>query len=302
MTRTSLLSTATVVTVGLLSKTFLRCATASVTVNGLQALLDVLHNPERSKGRGIITVSNHISTLDDPVTWGVLPTKCYFNTKTTRWTLGASDIMFTNALFSRFFRLGQTIETFRGRGIYQPAVDTAINKLNQGAWVHLYGEGKVCQPNTYWQDHEGRATLPRFKWGIGRMLMEAQSTPVVIPVWLAGFEQLMPEGRPFPYKYIPRLGIRLSVTFGDPLPAEDVRNALGRIYRVPGDCSSSRQDEKLSKDSQGCINVLRSTNVRTMAELDRVRSEVTDFVRLAVLDLGRKVSGPMLSGSARPPE
>jgi hypothetical protein len=37
--------------------------------------------------------------------------------------------------FSTFFRKGQVLETFRGEGIYQPAVDLAIEKLRAGAWV-----------------------------------------------------------------------------------------------------------------------------------------------------------------------
>ena len=41
------------------------------------------------------------------------------------------------SVFSTFFKLGQTLETFRGRGIYQEAVDTAIHKLNQGHWVRF---------------------------------------------------------------------------------------------------------------------------------------------------------------------
>ena len=36
------------------------------------------------------------SSLDDPVTWGVLPARYYFQSHTTRWALGASDIIFTN--------------------------------------------------------------------------------------------------------------------------------------------------------------------------------------------------------------
>ena len=64
-----------------------------------------------------------------------------------RWTLGgelqtwcrrltiASDIMFTNKLFSRFFDNGQVIETIRGGGIFQPAVDHAIKLLQDGEWV-----------------------------------------------------------------------------------------------------------------------------------------------------------------------
>jgi hypothetical protein len=47
----------------------------------------------------------------------------------------ASDIMFTNPVFSRFFELGQVIETFRGGGIFQPAVDQAVKLLQSGEWV-----------------------------------------------------------------------------------------------------------------------------------------------------------------------
>jgi len=40
-------------------------------------------------------------------------------------------------VISKFFTLGQTLETFRGQGIHQAAVDTAIKKINQGGWVRL---------------------------------------------------------------------------------------------------------------------------------------------------------------------
>jgi hypothetical protein len=47
--------------------------------------------------------------------------------------------MFTNRLFSRFFNNGQVIETIRGGGIFQPAVDKAIELLQDGEWVsHKY--------------------------------------------------------------------------------------------------------------------------------------------------------------------
>ncbi|KAH9170191.1 hypothetical protein EDB89DRAFT_1979216 [Lactarius sanguifluus] len=57
----------------------------------------------------------------------------------TRWTLGASDIMFTNPLPflvvssplpQRLFRISsgraRSSRRFRGTGIYQPAIDIAI--------------------------------------------------------------------------------------------------------------------------------------------------------------------------------
>jgi monolysocardiolipin acyltransferase len=43
--------------------------------------------------------------------------------------------MFTNKLFSRFFINGQVIDTIRGGGIFQPAVDKAIKLVEQGEWV-----------------------------------------------------------------------------------------------------------------------------------------------------------------------
>lgn len=46
--------------------------------------------------------------------------------------------MFTNRLFSRFFNNGQVIETVRGGGIFQPAVDKAIKLLQDGEWVKQY--------------------------------------------------------------------------------------------------------------------------------------------------------------------
>lgn len=268
-----LLSMATVATIGLGSKAFLKFGAASVTVNGLPTLLQALKSDERERGRGIITVSNHISTCDDPLAWGVLPASHYFSSRTTRWTLGASEVMFTNRFLSTFFRLGQTIETFRGKGIYQPAVDIAIGKLNQGSWLHLYSEGRVCQPNAYARDPDGNATLSRFKWGVGRIVMEADIPPVIIPVWLTGFDQVMPEGRPFPYNFMPRLGANISVSFGEPLPPDQARNAIGYGADVGDDLRHSP----------------------SKAEVDRVRSEITNRIRTSVIALGRKVSGPSLS-------
>ncbi|KZW03147.1 acyltransferase-domain-containing protein [Exidia glandulosa HHB12029] len=193
----------TVATVGLSSKAFLALNTVSV------AGLDVLRTALDDRQRGVLTVCNHISVTDDPLTWGIMPISSYFNPRNIRWTLGASDIMFTNPVFSAFFRSGQVIETFRGNGIQQPAIDDAIRKLDAGHWVHLFPEGKVNQFLS------PQAQLLRFKWGIGRMLMDVKRTPVVIPMWLTGFDQVMPENRGFP-RFLPRPGKRISITFGDP--------------------------------------------------------------------------------------
>jgi len=98
--------------------------------------------------------------------------------------------------------------------------------------------------------------------------MEASSLPVIIPMWLTGFDALMPEGRAFPFKYLPRPGTHLSVTFGPPLDLEE----LERLHRAP-----------------------RGTE----AEIVRTRTAVTTLLHRAVESLGHSVSGNLL---ARTPE
>ena len=104
--------------------------------------------------------------------WSMTPTSSLFpfaspshTSRNSRWTLGgtsslfsffnfcqyasparkvysradspASDIMFTNPVFSRFFGAGQVIETVRGGGVFQPAIDKAVKLLQDGEWVSL---------------------------------------------------------------------------------------------------------------------------------------------------------------------
>ena len=59
----SLLSQATVGTVGLLCKTFLKIGCSSVTVNGLEHLYGALESDERNQGRGVVTGEFPLSFL-----------------------------------------------------------------------------------------------------------------------------------------------------------------------------------------------------------------------------------------------
>ncbi|KAI0027949.1 acyltransferase-domain-containing protein [Vararia minispora EC-137] len=249
-------SAATITIIGLTCKSVLKLGLCPITVNGLPKLLAALDSSERENGRGVVTVCNHISTLDEPLSWGVLPCRNYWTSRKMRWTLGAADILFTNPVLSAFFRNGQVLKTVRGAGIYQPAVDTAIEKLSRGDWIHLFGEGNVCQPDTYPVEN-GIGHLRRFKWGIGRIVMETPRPPMIIPMWITGFDKLMPEGRGFPFNFIPHFGAKLSVTFGDP---------HGKMKRDLGSDEESRD----------------------------VRIAVTEVVQRAVEDLGRSVSGTTL--------
>ncbi|KZT67509.1 acyltransferase-domain-containing protein [Daedalea quercina L-15889] len=312
----SLLSQATVGTVGLLCKTLLKIGyCSSVTVNGVENLYNALQSDERSAGRGVVTISNHISTMDDPLAWGILPLRYHLNTRMTRWTLGASDIMFTNPIISAFFRNGQVIETFRGKGVFQPALDLAIKKLNNGAWIHLFGEGKVNQPTR--APGHSPVDLIRFKWGIGRILMETIKPPIIIPMWLTGFDQLMPEGRSAPWKFLPRPGAVLSITFGKPVDNTAVHETLslaiskGDIPEIMQSTHGGRADPARPRQEEASGRVSESgwlgsaashrsqieahgasmPEWRTAEEIARIRSAVTALLQSKVEELGREVVG-----------
>jgi hypothetical protein len=126
---------------------------------------------------------------------------------------------------------------------------------------------KRCRPAKALQ--VGSVRLLRCKWLTvahssfflsGRIIIEAKSHPTVIPVWLTGFDQLMPGGRKFPFNYLPRAGADLSITFGGPIPAEEL---------------------------------LETTNSKDSSE-DVIRSKLTAVVKNRVELLGRSVSGLML--------
>ena len=213
-------STYTIRAVAAFSRALLRYGCRNVTVRGLDRFLSHLHSSDRlAAGRGLLTYCNHISVLDEPTIWGTLPASTFRNPDTVRWTLGASDVMFTNPLLSRFFRNGQCIETLRGGGIYQRAIDESIDKLGEAKWIHLFPEGYVNVSTS--------TRLRRFKWGIARMLLEAKTMPVVVPIWITGFDHMMPEPRDKP-KWLPRFGHDVTINFGEPITheLEPVINAI----------------------------------------------------------------------------
>ncbi|KAK0127274.1 hypothetical protein ONS96_006824 [Cadophora gregata f. sp. sojae] len=112
-------------------------------VIGLDTFLETLNrrkNPE-DRDRGLITVSNHVSVMDDPLIWGVLPFSYAFNPGNHRWSLGSYDICFQTRTLSTFFNLGQVLPTHRGHtgsphgGLFQPVMTQAIRLLSSQPFV-----------------------------------------------------------------------------------------------------------------------------------------------------------------------
>ena len=126
--------------------------------------------------------------------------------------------------------------------------------------------------------------------------MEAAVPPVVIPMWLTGFNHMMPEGRPFPYKYFPRPGTQLSITFGDPVPGEQIQQVLCVLGKGAHTSFHSLTNDHKSPDGWMANVAQRGTAATNLSlEILQVRAEVTDIVQNAVEALGRSICGDSLS-------
>ncbi|KAH7076213.1 hypothetical protein FB567DRAFT_535715 [Paraphoma chrysanthemicola] len=128
--------------VGMLCKSFL-AGLSRVETHGMEGFLKLLDEREDvgARERGLLTVSNHISVMDDPLIWGILPVGYLFNPDNLRWGLGSYDLCFTNKGLSTFFTLGQTLPTHRSMhsqygGLFQPTITQAIRLLSRGPFVH----------------------------------------------------------------------------------------------------------------------------------------------------------------------
>ena len=129
-----------------------------------------------------------------------------------RWALAAHDICYTKKLNSLFFTFGKSIPVVRRDGVYQPAIDFAVNILNQGHWLHLYPEGRV----NLTKDEM------RLKWGVGRLVAECKKVPIVIPIYHVGMDSILPNKKP----YYPRIMQKVTIVVGPPINVQDTLDEL----------------------------------------------------------------------------
>ena len=195
--------------VGLFSKFWTNVAN-SLLVHDRNILVDALEN--RPENVPLITVTNHHSCMDEPLLWGILDVRHLVNQCLMRWALAAHNICFWTKPLSHFFALGKSIPVNRGAGVYQEGVNFAIDRLNEGHWVHLYPEGQV---------NEHKIDM-RYKWGVGRLIAECNVTPIVIPIYHVGMDDILPNTRPF----YPRFGKKVTVLVGKPIPVMDTLERL----------------------------------------------------------------------------
>ncbi|RZB49380.1 Tafazzin isoform B [Glycine soja] len=185
-----------------------------VFMNGLNQVygLEKLHSAllHRPKGKPLLTVSNHVASMDDPlVIASLLPPSVLLDARNLRWTLCATDRCFKNPVTSAFFRSVKVLPVSRGDGIYQEGMDLALSKLNHGGWVHIFPEGS--------RSRDGGKTMGSSKRGVGRLVLDGDSMPLVVPFVHTGMQEIMPVGANFP-----RIGKMVTVLIGDPINFDDI--------------------------------------------------------------------------------
>ncbi|XP_002528540.3 N-acylphosphatidylethanolamine synthase isoform X1 [Ricinus communis] len=225
---------------------------------------DTLIHLVRSRPSGVplITVSNHMSTLDDPVMWGFngFPT-CDSNL--ARWVLAAEDICFKNPVFSYFFRLGKCIPITRGAGIYQEHMNEALEHLSNGAWLHTFPEGKVCQED---------APIRRLKWGTASLIVRAPVTPIVLPIVHRGFEEVMPENYWFGRRPLfPLCNKMINIVVGEPIEFDLPRMrqmaiSLSHNFPVPAKGWPGIPHHGLDEAAQRCLYMAISEKIQRVME------------------------------------
>jgi len=194
--------------VGLFSKLWIEWLN-TVQVHNMEVLQDLLE--KRPKNQGLLTVSNHQSCMDDPLLWGTLKTRQLLDTKLMRWTSAAEDICFMQPWHAIFFSLGKVFPLVRGDGVYQKGTDFSVEQLNLGNWVHFFPEGKVNVTQE----------IMRLKWGVGRIVADCKKTPLVLPIWHVGMDEILPNCKP----YIPQIRKQVTVLIGKPMDfAREVEN------------------------------------------------------------------------------
>ncbi|KAL5475650.1 hypothetical protein EMCRGX_G025492 [Ephydatia muelleri] len=157
---------------------------------------------DRPTGTPLITVCNHVSFVDDPGVWGAFSLRMVTEGR-MRWIPGAKEYTFVNKVANFVFSRGQVVPVVRGEGVHQRGMDHCLDQLNKGGWVHIYPEGKInC-----------RGEALRYKWGVGRLIAEAKTLPIVIPFWHVGMEDILPNTKP----YCPRFLKKLTVFVGEPI-------------------------------------------------------------------------------------
>lgn len=151
------------------------------------------------------------------------------------------------------------------------------------SWVHIFPEGMIHQ-------HPDRV-MRYFKWGVARLILEAEPCPDVVPIWIDGPQHIMDNERGFP-RVLPRAGKDVSINFGDVVDSERVFGPFRERWR---DMKERARRKRLSTgidEPEDELGVLTGHDLKFSDEVKKLRIEVTMAVRNEVLKVRRSCGLP----------
>jgi monolysocardiolipin acyltransferase len=173
-------------------------------VIGAENLNKLVHRTDR----GLLTISNHVSGLDDPcVLAAILPLHLLADPEAMRWTLCATDRCFRSTFWAHVFPHVKCVPIIRGAGIDQPLMGLAIDLLRAKYWVNMFPEGT----------RTASGEIGTFRIGTGKLIADAEPSPYVVPIFHRGMERMLPLGT-----RVPRFGNRIDIIVGEPLTFDEM--------------------------------------------------------------------------------
>ena len=212
--------------VGGTARVFVRGAN-NLTLHDEHHLHDGLRRPV---GTAMLSVSNHISTMDDPgMLAAIVPLGTLLDPDAMRWGVCAEDVCFKpGSWLQRCASTAKVMPVRRGGGVWQAELDAVIAKLRTGDWVHYFPEGVIRQ--------DGQLRL--FRRGVGR-LVAAVPEPgalIVLPFYHTGADKVQPTTQTATSVFsAPNLGTPIHVIFGAHHPRTQAPS-------VPPTAAPSRRD------------------------------------------------------------
>ena len=160
--------------------------------------------------------------------------------------------------------------------------------IRRFSWVHIFPEGMIHQ-------HPDKV-MRYFKWGVARLILEAEPCPDVLPVWIDGPQQVMDDRRTWP-RPIPRPGKDVSVTFGGLVDRDAVLEPFRERWRALKEKARQNRSRRLLQTGNNSteteeLGVLTDEELRYGPEAEKLRIDVTLAVRNEVLKLRRSCGLP----------
>lgn len=149
------------------------------------------------------------------------------------------------------------------------------------SWIHIFPEGMIHQ-------HPDRV-MRYFKWGVARLILEADPCPDVVPIWIDGCQHVMDNNRGFP-RMFPRAGKDVSINFGGLVDSDKVFGPFRERWRELKEKARRKRALGGKDDHEDELGIISDHDLKYGEEAQKLRIEVTMAVRNEVLKV-RKSCG-----------